>query len=104
MRNSDLVLSDSGGIQEEAPALGVPLLVLREKTERPEGIAAGASRLVGTDPSRIVREVRELLADPAALAAMAQPTFPFGDGRAGRRIASIVVEWLKQRSLTRRLA
>ena len=102
--DSDLVLSDSGGIQEEAPVLGVPLLILREKTERPEGIAAGASRLVGTDRAQIVREVRDLLADPSALARMTQPSFPFGDGHAGRRIASIVVDWLKQRSLTRRLA
>ena len=102
MRGSDLVLSD--GIQEEAPALGVPLLVLREKTERPEALAAGAARLVGTDPTRIVGEVRELLADPAALAAMSRRVFPFGDGSAGRRIAAIVTDWVELRSLTRRLA
>ena len=101
---ADLVLSDSGGIQEEAPALGVPLLVLRDKTERPEGIAAGASRLVGTDPNRIVGEVRELLDSPASLAAMSRQVFPFGDGRAGPRIASIIVEWLEQKLLTRRMA
>jgi UDP-N-acetylglucosamine 2-epimerase (non-hydrolysing) len=104
MRDADLVLSDSGGIQEEAPVLGVPLLVLRTKTERPEGIAAGNSRLVGTDRDRITAEVRQLLDDPAARAAMSRPGFPFGDGRAGPRIAGIVMSWLQQRSETRRLA
>ena len=104
MRDADLVLSDSGGIQEEAPALGVPLLVLRQKTERPEGIAAGCSLLVGTDRDRIVGEVRRVLGDPVALAAMRRTVFPFGDGHAGPRIAAIIVSWLQQRSLTRRLA
>ena len=104
MRDADLVLSDSGGIQEEAPALGVALLILRGKTERPEGIATGNSRLVGTDRGRIVSEVRRLLDDPAALAAMSRPVLPFGDGRAGPRIASIIMSWLQQRSLTRQLA
>ena len=104
MRDADLVLSDSGGIQEEAPALGVPLLVLRQKTERPEGIAAGCSLLVGTDRDRIVGEARRLLGDPVALAAMRRTMFPFGDGHAGPRIAGIIVSWLQQRSLTRRLA
>jgi UDP-N-acetylglucosamine 2-epimerase (non-hydrolysing) len=104
MRDADLVLSDSGGIQEEAPVLGVPLLVLRAKTERPEGIAAGNSRLVGTDRDRIIAEVRQLLDDPARRAAMSRPVFPFGDGRAGPRIASIIMSWLQQRSETRRLA
>jgi UDP-N-acetylglucosamine 2-epimerase (non-hydrolysing) len=103
MRDTDLVLSDSGGIQEEAPVLGVPLLVLRTKTERPEGIAVGSSRLVGTDPDRIIVEVRRLLNDSAARAAMSRPAFPFGDGRSGPRIASIIMSWLRQRSETRRL-
>jgi UDP-N-acetylglucosamine 2-epimerase (non-hydrolysing) len=97
MRNADLVLSDSGGIQEEAPTLGVPLLVLREKTERPEGIAAGCARLVGTSTERIVDEARKLLADPAALAVMRRPSFPYGDGRAAPRIAAIIENWLKRR-------
>lgn len=70
MRDSDLVLSDSGGIQEEAPALGVPLLILREKTERPEGLAAGNARLVGTSTTKIVEEARRLLANPLERAAM----------------------------------
>jgi len=97
MRDSDLVLSDSGGVQEEAPALGVPLLVLRDKTERPEGITAGNARLVGTSTERIVREARALLADPQALAAMRRRSFPYGDGHAAERIAALVVEWLERR-------
>ena len=104
VRDADLVLSDSGEIEEEAPVLGVPLLVLREKTERPEGIAAGTTRLVGTSRERIVAEVRALLDDPAELAAMSRCVFPFGDGFAAGRIATIITEWLEQRSLTRRLA
>lgn len=102
MRCADLVLSDSGGIQEEAPALGVPLLVLREKTERPEGIAAGCARLVGTSAKPIVDEVRRLLRDKSALTAMRQRSFPYGDGRAAPRIAAIIEEWLEHRSLQRR--
>ena len=104
MCDADLVLSDSGGIQEEAPALGVPLLVLRNKTERPEGISAGTARLVGTDKERILNEVHHLIADPAARAAMGRRHFPYGDGRSGGRIAAIIARWLEQRSLTRRLA
>ncbi len=96
MRDADLVMSDSGGIQEEAPALGVPLLVLREKTERPEGLAAGTSLLVGTDTARIIAETRRLLGDPVARAAMSRRVFPFGDGRAGGRIAAIIAKWLQK--------
>ena len=94
MRDADLILSDSGGIQEEAPALGVPLLVLREKTERPEGIATGNMRLVGISPQRILAEARSLLSDAAALAAMARPAFPYGDGKAAPRIAALIEQWL----------
>ena len=104
MREADLVLSDSGGIQEEAPALGVPLLVLRDKTERPEGLATGNMRLVGTSTRRIVAEARRLLGDPLARAAMSRPAFPYGDGRAGLRIAAIIEDWLKSRVDERRLA
>lgn len=104
MRDSHLVLSDSGGIQEEAPVLGVPLLVLRDKTERPEGIVAGTSILVGTDRARIVDQTRRLLDDPATRLSMSRPTLPFGDGRAGERIGDIVVEWLQRRYRTRQLA
>jgi UDP-N-acetylglucosamine 2-epimerase (non-hydrolysing) len=97
MRRADLILSDSGGVQEEAPVLGVPLLVLREKTERPEAIACGNARLVGTSTARLLGEVRTLAADRAALAAMARPTMPFGDGHAAPRIAALVREWLIER-------
>lgn len=85
-----LVLTDSGGVQEEAPALGIPALVLRTTTERPEGIAAGTARLVGTDPDRIVAESVRLLDDPAAHADMARAHNPYGDGYAAERIARIL--------------
>jgi UDP-N-acetylglucosamine 2-epimerase (non-hydrolysing) len=85
-----LVLSDSGGVQEEAPALGKPVLVLRETTERPEGVAAGTARLVGTDADRIVAEVARLLDDAAAYAAMARAHNPFGDGRSATRIVELL--------------
>ena len=87
---AELVLTDSGGVQEEAPALGKPVLVMRETTERPEGVAAGAALLVGTDCRRIVAEVFRLLDDKAAYAGMALARTPYGDGRAAERIARIV--------------
>ena len=104
MRDADLLLSDSGGIQEEAPALGIPLLVLRDKTERPEGIAAGCSQLVGTDTNRILDAARSLLNNPIALARMSRPSFPYGDGNAAQRIAAVIVEWLGRTSPARKLA
>ncbi len=94
MRDSDLVLSDSGGMQEEAPALGVPLLVLRDRTERPEGIASGNCRLAGRDEHRIRTIVETLLADDGALDAMRRPALPYGDGRASQRIADAIAQWL----------
>jgi UDP-N-acetylglucosamine 2-epimerase (non-hydrolysing) len=100
MREATLVLSDSGGIQEEAPALGVPLLVLRDKTERPEGLECGNARLVGTDRERIVEEVMRLLDQPAALAAMSRRSFPYGDGHAASRIAGIVECWLRDKRIS----
>ncbi|MEO7654702.1 MAG: UDP-N-acetylglucosamine 2-epimerase (non-hydrolyzing) [Sphingomicrobium sp.] len=99
MREADLIVSDSGGIQEEAPALGVPLLVLRDKTERPEGLASGNSLLVGTDPERIMAEVERLLGDPVALALMSRRAFPFGDGLSSPRIAGLIEEWLAEKRL-----
>lgn len=87
---SDIVLTDSGGVQEEAPSLGKPVLVMRETTERPEGIAAGTARLVGTDKARIVTELFSLLDDESAYAAMARAHNPFGDGTAAKQIAEIV--------------
>jgi UDP-N-acetylglucosamine 2-epimerase (non-hydrolysing) len=103
MCEADLVLSDSGGIQEEAAALGTPLLVLREKTERPEVIASGNARLVGTSAERIVAEVRQLLAHPFERLAMALPAFPFGDGHAAPEIAQIIKQWLETRRDLRQL-
>ena len=88
----DLVLSDSGGVQEEAPALGKPVLVMRETTERPEGITAGTAKLVGTDEDRIVHEVSTLLDDSDAHAAMARAHNPFGDGHAAGRIAGLIAD------------
>ncbi|GIX19307.1 MAG: hypothetical protein KatS3mg120_0983 [Erythrobacter sp.] len=90
MEASDLVLTDSGGIQEEAPALGKPVLVMRETTERPEGVAAGTARLVGADCARILAETNRLLDDRAAYARMAQAHNPYGDGAASSRIAEII--------------
>ncbi|MEO8175162.1 MAG: UDP-N-acetylglucosamine 2-epimerase (non-hydrolyzing) [Sphingomicrobium sp.] len=101
MRDCDLMLSDSGGVQEEAPALGVPLLVLRDKTERPEALWTGNLRLVGTDTDRIVGTVRELLDDPAALSVMAEPSLPYGDGRAGYRIAALIEQWWVSRAFAK---
>ncbi len=93
MRQATLVLTDSGGIQEEATSLGKPALVLREVTERPEGVEAGVLKLVGTDPDVIVTTARALLADPDAYAAMATARNPFGDGRASERIAAALLEY-----------
>lgn len=95
--SSWLILTDSGGLQEEAPALGKPVLVLRNLTERPEALASGNLELVGTDPDRIFAAVAGLLADPAKYARMARPAFPFGKGRASERIAEAIGEWLAER-------
>ncbi|WP_305097528.1 non-hydrolyzing UDP-N-acetylglucosamine 2-epimerase [Croceibacterium aestuarii] len=87
---STLMLTDSGGVQEEAPALGKPVLVMRETTERPEGVEAGTAKLVGTDADRIVAEAERLLDDEAAYTAMARAHNPFGDGRSAARIADLL--------------
>lgn len=87
---STLMLTDSGGVQEEAPALGKPVLVMRETTERPEGIEAGTAKLVGTDADRIVAEARRLLDDADAYAAMSRAHNPFGDGKSAARIADLL--------------
>ena len=88
----DLALTDSGGVQEEAPALGKPVLVMRDTTERPEGVVAGTARLIGTDEDRIVSEVFTLLDDKAAYSSMARAHNPFGDGQASNRIARIIAD------------
>ncbi len=91
MKQAAVVLTDSGGLQEEAPGLGVPVLVMRQVTERPEGVEAGTVRLVGTNPQRIITETRRLLDDPIAHAAMAQATNPYGDGHAAPRIVQALL-------------
>jgi UDP-N-acetylglucosamine 2-epimerase (non-hydrolysing) len=88
MRRAWLVLTDSGGIQEEGPSLGIPIIVMREKTERPEAVEAGTVRLAGTSEERIVAETFRLLDDPAARAAMSRVHNPYGDGHASERIAA----------------
>ena len=93
MKASTLVLTDSGGIQEEATSLGKPTLVLRNVTERPEGVEAGVLKLVGTEPGRIVSETRRLLEDPAAYAAMANAKNPFGDGHAAEKIVQALLDF-----------
>lgn len=90
LRSATLVLTDSGGIQEEAPSFGTPVLVLREVTERPEAVRAGVARLVGMDRIRIVETAAELLGDEESRLGMARSTSPYGDGRAAERIADII--------------
>ena len=96
MKHADLVLTDSGGIQEEATSLRIPTLVLREVTERPEGVEAGVLKLVGTNEERIVREAMRLLDDPQARAAMTTAENPFGDGHAAPRIVQAVLNYTER--------
>ena len=93
MRRADIILTDSGGVQEEAPSLGKPVLVMRDTTERPEAVDAGTVRLVGTDADLIVSEVVPLLDDPAAYDAMARAHNPYGDGLAAGRIRDAIMEF-----------
>jgi UDP-N-acetylglucosamine 2-epimerase (non-hydrolysing) len=92
MKHAAFLLTDSGGLQEEAPSLGVPVLVMRETTERPEGVEAGTLKLVGTETSNIVREATRLLDDPAAYTAMAKAANPYGDGHAAERIIDALMK------------
>lgn len=91
LKRAHLVLTDSGGIQEEAPGFGIPVLVLREITERPEGLQSGTVKLVGTDQTRIISEVKRLLSDSQQYTAMAQAVNPYGDGKAAERIVSALL-------------
>ena len=95
MQRSYCILTDSGGIQEEAPSLGKPVLVLREETERPEAVEAGTVKIVGTDVDTVVRETSRLLDDAAAYEAMARAVNPYGDGHASERIADILAALAK---------
>ena len=90
MQKSHVILTDSGGIQEEAPSLGKPVFVMRNVTERPEAVEAGTVRLVGTDRERIFGAVSEVLTDPAAYDRMSRAHNPYGDGNASARIADIL--------------
>lgn len=90
MFKAHLIITDSGGVQEEAPSLGKPVLVMRETTERPEAVEAGTVRLVGTDENTILAEAERLLDDPAAYQAMARALNPYGDGLAAQRILAAI--------------
>jgi UDP-N-acetylglucosamine 2-epimerase len=96
MRRAHVILTDSGGIQEEAPSLGKPVFVMRNVTERPEAVEAGTVKLVGADRSRIVGAVSEVLTSSEAYEAMARAHNPYGDGLASQRIADILVQWSKR--------
>ncbi len=98
MMRSYLILTDSGGLQEEGPAVGKPVLVLRGETERPEGVEAGTAKVVGTDPAVIVKEAERLLHDPEAYRRMACAVSPYGDGHAAERIVQIIRERLPEKS------
>jgi len=89
LERATVILTDSGGIQEEAPSLGKPVLVMRETTERPEAVHAGTVRLVGTDPQKIVDEMSRLITDPQAYDQMARAHNPYGDGHATERIIAV---------------
>ncbi len=97
LARSYLILTDSGGIQEEAPSLGKPVIVLRDTTERPEGIAAGTLKLAGTREETIYTLVRQLLTDGQEYARMSQASNPYGDGQASRRIADAILDWARRR-------
>ncbi len=96
MRRASILVTDSGGIQEEGPSLGKPVLVLRDKTERPEAVEAGTVRLVGTNPEKIVHDVISLLEDDAAYERMARVHNPYGDGRASARIADLILSFQRK--------
>ena len=98
LRHCKIVLTDSGGVQEEGPSLGKPVLVMRDKTERPEGVAAGTVRLVGADAARIVASVTELLTDADSFRRMAEATNPYGDGHAAPRIVNRILDYFSLRS------
>jgi UDP-N-acetylglucosamine 2-epimerase (non-hydrolysing) len=95
---AEIMLTDSGGVQEEAPALGKPVLVMRETTERPEGVAASTAKLVGTSAETIVSEISTLLDDREAYEAMARAHNPFGDGQTSRRIVELLAHEIRHQA------
>lgn len=99
MRRAYLLITDSGGVQEEGPSLGKPILVLREKTERPEAVDAGTVRLVGTDPEKIVREATRLLEDRETYEGMSRVHNPYGDGHASERISALIRSFFGKNTL-----
>ena len=96
MHKAHLILTDSGGVQEEAPALGKPVLVLRDTTERPEAVAAGTVKLIGTDRDVVYNEAKLLLTDEEAYNEMAESVNPYGDGKASARIIQAILYYFKQ--------
>ena len=98
MKKAYLILSDSGGIQEEAPSLGKPVLVLRDTTERPEGVTAGTLKLVGTDEAQIYQQTKQLLENETEYNKMAQAVNPYGDGTASRQIVDAIIEYFEGRN------
>lgn len=101
MKEAYLILTDSGGIQEEAPALGKPVLVARNNTERPEGVEAGTLKLCGTDESVVYKELKELLTNPAAYEKMSGAKNPYGDGTTSEKIADIIMKKIKEEKIAR---
>ena len=102
MSRSHLILTDSGGVQEEAPSLGKPVLVMRDTTERPEGVAAGTAILTGPQAEEIARQATRLLTDPEAYGAMARARNPYGDGHAAGRIVEALKRYFLERSRAER--
>jgi UDP-N-acetylglucosamine 2-epimerase (non-hydrolysing) len=92
-------LTDSGGIQEEAPTFGKPVLIMRDSTERPEAVEAGVSKLVGTGEEKIFKSMCELVEDPKIYASMSMHNNPYGDGRASERIIMLLKKWMREQNI-----
>lgn len=102
MAKSYLILTDSGGVQEEAPSLGKPILVMRDNTERPEAVAAGVAKLVSTDVEQIVNETRDLLIDSSRYRSMSSKMNPYGDGNSSERIVVALKRFLDEKNIALR--
>ena len=99
MDTADVILTDSGGIQEEAPSLGKPVLVMRDVTERPEAVEAGTVRLVGADRTKITAGVESVMLDDATYKRMSKAHNPYGDGNASARIFAVIEAWARDRTM-----